>query len=127
MNKVTVNEAKQVYIIPLNDEQIDILETVLQTPKSPETKDTILREFDIDVKSIIAYGDTDDVSKGLLSNIIPTDDNPMHAKTTNGHYKCYVSDSPSIPVHEDVMSAWKCLMIKLAKPKNVLIFKGKSS
>ncbi len=116
MRDIVVNETNNIKIRCIDENDVIDIRNYIRMFKTDEsiTKE-FKNRFGIDLKSIIAFGDTEDVPKGLLKDIIP--------KVKQQEYQCYLIPKPLIVIHEDLGSSWNCLLLKCGKPKNVIIYR----
>jgi len=116
MRDILVNSIHNIKIKPIDEEDVDAIRNYIRMFKQDKSITKEFRNrFNIDLKSLIAFGDTKDVSTSLLREIIP--------KLKNGEFLCYIVPKPLIVMHEDLTSSWNCLLLKCGKPKYVIIYK----
>ncbi len=116
-----VNQDAKIYIRIIDDDDLAIIKEAIQNHKSTKYEDMISTRFGITLTKIICYGESDTMTRNILNNIIPSYSNKLLTKTVK-MYHCFVNGSPSIIMHEDVVSSWNCLMTKLNNPKLVVIY-----
>jgi hypothetical protein len=123
MRKIVVNADLNYYMILLTDEQMSILDHIYDNLKHPDSKGLMIKTFNIEIKNVIAYGNTKEVTKSMLREIIPEYKDGNLPRPHTAHYKCYATNKPSIVIHEDPESSWKCLLNTINNPEFVLIYK----
>ena len=124
MKEYLVNEETNVYIRAIQENDlINIREHVSNYKQKINKGLEFEKEYNINIKKILAFGDVSKVSYSLLKAIIPEGErNPNHPTPVHGRYKCFVMDAPTMVIHEDVHSAWNCLIEKIGNPTNAIIY-----
>ena len=124
MNDKLINEDTNIYIRIIDEEDDSFIKDAISKPKLEAAED-INNRFGLNIKNIICFGNTNEVTNKLLNDIIPEIDYPLAPRAKSKSYKCYCNDNPSIVLHEDTTSSWNCLMLTLNNPKYVLIYVNK--
>ena len=116
MRDFIVNEQNNYKLKRIDEEDVDAIRNYIRIYKKDESITTeFYNRFKLQLTSIIAYGDTENVKPELLKAIIP--------KLNQNEYVCYVTPKPLIVMHEDVRSSWNCLLLKCGKPEYIIIYK----
>lgn len=126
MKKILVNDLLDynIYLIGISEEENGFVKEIARDYKAGKKRFAeFLNRFNIDLNNVLAYGETSDVSHKLLDNIIPQTRYPLAPRPKMNSYHCYATNSPSIVMHEDLKSSWKCLMTMVNNPEYVLIYK----
>ena len=122
-----------IYATSITEEEVDKWNMFLNDntlPLSKENKIEFNKEFEgfPVFDDLISIGDPSYVSKTLVKSLMD-----YVEIRGNKHYKCFViptwdKNDTTIRVesiHDNYMSSWLCLVEKLNKPDNILIFKEK--
>lgn len=121
-----INDSLNVSIIVLNNGDYEFVKEIIEDYKKGKLRNyEFNQKFNIDLKQVMSFGDPKEVTKQFLEKFIPEVNNKLIPRPNHKSYKCFVSKTPSIVLHEDAKSSWNCLMAKLNNPSNVLIYKNK--
>lgn len=120
------NSDYDICVIPISDEDNEFIEQIVADYKKGNKRySDFIKRFNISLLDVIAFGETNDISYKTLGEIIPEERYPMAARVReNGRtYRCYANPNPSIVMHEDLKSAWKCLLSTLSNPDYLIVYK----
>ncbi len=117
MRDVVVNETNNILIRRIDENDVIDIRNYIRMYKTDQSIEVEFKNrFGIKLKSLIAFGNTDDVTGTLLKDIIP--------KVRQDEYCCYLVEKPLIVMHQDLKSSWNCLLLKCGNPKNVIIYRN---
>jgi hypothetical protein len=121
--QLLINEQLKLYCSALTQKELEDIELMCSSYNN-ETKKriekSILEKYNIHIVNIKLLGKTDEVSNMTLAKLIPIVSYAMRSGVNQ--YKCYVIETPSIVMHEDAKSSWKCILTKLEHPEYAIIY-----
>ena len=122
--EVLVNPYKDIFLKAIDEEDVLFIKDVVNDYKKGVKRNAdFMQKFGIELKSVMSYGKTDEVSRKMLDELIPEETYPLAPRPREKSYYCYASKAPSIVLHEEITSAWQCLMNTLGNPEYALIYK----
>lgn len=122
MRKIEVNATERIYLYVISEDDNNFLENMFKAKVNISDASEFIRRYGFKHANMIAAGRTSEIEREMLTLIIPEEIYPLAPRAKGTTYKCYAG-VPSIVMHEDRLSSWKCLMDTLNQPEYVLIFK----
>jgi hypothetical protein len=135
------NKSQNVYVEGVDEDMTSLIRANIKLYFNNVNKDIkelankfFIKEFKTDVKNIIAFGKSSEVSEAFLEGFIPFV-TVSHGQEIIKSAKCYNSFDPDeykrsmynlstcgLVVHETCLSSWLCILEKLGSPEYTIIY-----